>query len=204
MLIEYSKKIIVMDESSIILEACDDILGLIFQFVSYVDVMSMRWTCKRLNLLKMPSFKDRFVKKLFPLLYIDPAIPFDSVFESQLDYEIMCDESVSSLGPDGYHLNTYNHEYIKLDMNTLDCMKKLRYNICEEIYNSGACVAGSFILDCLFDTNYHNDIDIYDLALTKSQCSKKLRELDVFDDPDGLGYWVGQPHKLILNLLVTL
>jgi hypothetical protein len=30
------------------------------------------------------------------------------------------------------------------------------------LYNTGAYVAGSFILDCLHDTNYHQDIDIYD------------------------------------------
>jgi len=33
---------------------------------------------------------------------------------------------------------------------------------CGNLYNTGAYVAGSFILDCLFDTNYHRDIDIYD------------------------------------------
>ena len=34
--------------------------------------------------------------------------------------------------------------------------------LCDNLYNTGAYVAGSFILDCLFDTNYHGDIDIYD------------------------------------------
>jgi hypothetical protein len=33
---------------------------------------------------------------------------------------------------------------------------------CDNLYNTGAYVAGSFILDCLYDTNYHQDIDIYD------------------------------------------
>ena len=33
---------------------------------------------------------------------------------------------------------------------------------CENLYATGAYVAGSFILDCLYDTNHHNDIDIYD------------------------------------------
>ncbi len=33
---------------------------------------------------------------------------------------------------------------------------------CENLYETGAYVAGSFILDCLYDTNHHNDIDIYD------------------------------------------
>lgn len=33
---------------------------------------------------------------------------------------------------------------------------------CDNLYATGAYVAGSFILDCLYDTNYHQDIDIYD------------------------------------------
>jgi len=33
---------------------------------------------------------------------------------------------------------------------------------CNNLYETGAYVAGSFILDCLYDTNYHQDIDIYD------------------------------------------
>lgn len=33
---------------------------------------------------------------------------------------------------------------------------------CDNLYNTGAYVAGSFILDCLYDTNCHQDIDIYD------------------------------------------
>jgi len=34
--------------------------------------------------------------------------------------------------------------------------------LCDILYNTGAYVAGSFILDCLFNTHYHKDIDIYD------------------------------------------
>lgn len=41
-----------------------------------------------------------------------------------------------------------------------DNLRKIRYNICEVIYNTGACISGSFILNCLYDTDYHNDIDI--------------------------------------------
>jgi hypothetical protein len=33
---------------------------------------------------------------------------------------------------------------------------------CAALYNTGAYVAGSFILDCLLGTNFHQDIDIYD------------------------------------------
>src|SRR5437763_15557537 len=33
---------------------------------------------------------------------------------------------------------------------------------CDHLHKTGAYIAGSFILDCLYDTNHHNDIDIYD------------------------------------------
>lgn len=33
---------------------------------------------------------------------------------------------------------------------------------CDALYNTGAYVAGSFILDCLLGTTFHQDIDIYD------------------------------------------
>lgn len=38
----------------------------------------------------------------------------------------------------------------------------LTNTFCNELYRTGSYVAGSFILDCLYDTNNHNDIDIYD------------------------------------------
>lgn len=38
----------------------------------------------------------------------------------------------------------------------------LTNTFCNELYRTGSYVAGSFILDCLYDTNHHNDIDIYD------------------------------------------
>ncbi len=40
--------------------------------------------------------------------------------------------------------------------------KELTNTFCDELYRTGSYVAGSFILDCLYDTNNHNDIDIYD------------------------------------------
>ena len=37
-------------------------------------------------------------------------------------------------------------------------------DFCQNLYKSKAMVSGSFILDCLYGTNYHDDIDIYDQA----------------------------------------
>ncbi len=39
---------------------------------------------------------------------------------------------------------------------------EMAVKFCDNLHNTGAYVAGSFILDCLYDTNYHQDIDIYD------------------------------------------
>ena len=45
--------------------------------------------------------------------------------------------------------------------------KEYALKFCENLYDTGAYVAGSFILDCLYNTNYHNDIDVYDQIVTK-------------------------------------
>lgn len=39
---------------------------------------------------------------------------------------------------------------------------EIAIKFCNNLYETGAYVAGSFILDCLYNTNYHQDIDIYD------------------------------------------
>lgn len=39
---------------------------------------------------------------------------------------------------------------------------EIALKFCDYLYETGAYVAGSFILDCLYNTNHHRDIDIYD------------------------------------------
>lgn len=34
--------------------------------------------------------------------------------------------------------------------------------VLDALYNSDAIMSGSFLLDCLYDTNYHHDVDVYD------------------------------------------
>jgi len=61
---------------------------------------------------------------------------------------------------------------LSLDFKDIFIERLLEHNIvssykdavkfCDNLYETGAYVAGSFILDCLYDTNYHRDIDIYD------------------------------------------
>jgi len=35
-------------------------------------------------------------------------------------------------------------------------------DFCDNLYKTGAYVAGGFMLDCIYNTNHHSDIDIYD------------------------------------------
>ena len=68
--------------------------------------------------------------------------------------------------------NISNHKMILPNFKDVFIERLLRHNIvpniedaknfCDNLYNTGAYLAGSFILDCLFNTNYHGDIDIYD------------------------------------------
>lgn len=61
---------------------------------------------------------------------------------------------------------------------------------CDNLYNTRAYVAGSFILDCLYNTNYHNDIDIYD------QTGLDNRSSDI--------YWFDKDNKTNLKFTQTL
>jgi len=78
-----------------------------------------------------------------------------------------------------------------LEHNVVLCYKDA-IKFCENLYETGAYVAGSFILDCLYNTNYHQDIDIYDqtnpvqLMTYENQFLGKLQNYydlnDSFDD----------------------
>ena len=94
--------------------------------------------------------------------------------------------------------NKYNYNHFKLD-NFRDVFIKrlLDHNIvptlndaklfCDNLYNTGAYVAGSFILDCLHNTNYHGDIDIYDqtgfdlFVFENPHDSKFSNHVDIYD-----------------------
>jgi len=110
----------------------------------------------------MPSFKDRFIKRLYPLINLDPFIK--NIYSNYQEYNKNYNEILFKVKQDRFSIEN-------MDINV---MKKLRHNICEIIYKTGACVSGSFLLDCLYDTNYHNDIDIYDIALTSKWYKKEL------------------------------
>lgn len=91
-----------------------DCLNLITNDLCYIDIFSLKYSCKSLSLLKftLPNFKDILIRKL-------------------------------------------------LECNVVPT-KEDALKFCDNLYDTGAYVAGNFILDCLYDANYHNDIDIYD------------------------------------------
>lgn len=67
--------------------------------------------------------------------------------------------------------NKSNFKLITLDFKKLfidkllECQVVPSYQLakqfCKQLYQTGAKVAGSFILDILYNTNFHNDIDVY-------------------------------------------
>lgn len=83
-------------------------------FLSPVDIMALRKTCKSCrDGFKMPDFKELFKRRLLPIF-----------------------------GPAG----------------TLEQAE----DFCHYLKITGAVVSGSFLLDCLYNTDTHSDIDIYD------------------------------------------
>jgi len=84
----------------------------VLQFLNYVDIKSLRLTCRSMYELPQPSFKQIFKKRLLPVVHTEEKAE----------------------------------------------------EFCQQLYKHRAYVSGSFILDCLYDTDYHSDIDIYDNA----------------------------------------
>lgn len=75
-------------------------------------------------------------------------------------------------------------------------------SFCNHLYKTGAYVTGSFILDCLYDTNFHNDIDVYDQSTRK-----KDHKYDYFSEccPNNLQFnqYLYQTHFQNTNKGVT-
>ena len=118
-----------------------DCLSVICQFLSLVDVQSLRWTCKQMYKLKRPSFRDIFRKKLQVIFTTRPQI---SKRMDHADQDFKDQEPFLNIQSDQTYIN------------------KLTDDFCKALYEKKAFVSGSFILDCLLNTNDHHDIDIYD------------------------------------------
>jgi len=84
--------------------------------------------------------------------------------KSHLSYiDVLCFKITSKSNYDKMELPNFKDVFIKrlLEHNIVPSLADANLS-CDNLYNTGAYVAGSFILDCLFNTNYHKDIDIYD------------------------------------------
>ncbi|CAK7994775.1 Hypothetical protein POVR1_LOCUS299 [uncultured virus] len=95
----------------------------------------------------MPNFRDIVIRRLFPLIELDPTKTLeDFLTSSSVEYAQLKNQVTTHLSNEGMESK----------------MKILRYNFLEELYLSGGSISGSFLLDCLYGTDYHNDIDIYE------------------------------------------
>ncbi|CAK7994780.1 Hypothetical protein POVR1_LOCUS304 [uncultured virus] len=107
-----------------------DSISIICHHLSYIDLLSLKRSCKDLSTTALPPFINVFISKL-------------------LECSV-----VPSLGA--------------------------AQTFCDDLYETGAFVSGSFILDCLFNTNVHQDIDIYDQS--NSQMSPQGDKFKNFGD----------------------
>ena len=140
-----------------------DNLNEIAKYISYVDVMALRWCCKHLNKITIPCFKTIITKRLYSDLGLDTTLTFEDVYPDVSEYEadkLMVQNEFMEDYELGYHCSRTDDSLSRFLPDIP--LKKLRYGIVRELTRCKAVIAGSFILDCLYDTNFHNDIDIYD------------------------------------------
>ena len=131
-----------------------DLLHEVISDLCYVDAMAFRWTCKRMNVLSQPSFKDIFLARLYPLLNLDPNKTIVDFFPFEEDFDTSIDNLKREMLK-GHDEGTIDYFQVG------NMMRKHRYHLCQMIKETQSIIAGSFILDCLYNTNYHNDIDLY-------------------------------------------
>ncbi|CAK7994874.1 Hypothetical protein POVR1_LOCUS392 [uncultured virus] len=131
-----------------------DMMAEVIKHLCYVDVMAVRWTCHHLQRLKQPSFKQIFLQRLGSVIGVNPSLTIRDFFPNEEAY----DQSISDLkdrrsqGP-----VTDPEEYKAVG----EAMRKHRHRFCEMLSETKSVISGSFIMDCLYGTNYHNDIDLY-------------------------------------------
>jgi hypothetical protein len=124
-----------------------DLHNLISKNLCYVDIVSLRWTCKILSLVSLPSFKQIFVNKLFPLMGLNPNLTIKDVCLKDSEYLEVAD-----------YLGEGRQD---IEENIEKIMEKIRYEFCEMMFKTGSLISGSFILDCLYNTDHSNNINLY-------------------------------------------
>lgn len=74
-----------------------------------------------------------------------------------------------------------DYKIVKLNFRELFIKRLLQHEVlpnynlavqfCDKLKETGAVISGSFILDVLYDTNFHNDLDLYDNSMiTNDNC----------------------------------
>lgn len=113
----------------------------ISNFLCYVDVFALRVTCKTLHRkVRNKDFRQIFIQKLIPIFYWP-------------DYQSI-----------PYQISLEEYETIRNHTCSLEEAVQRATDFTDNLFKCGAYVSGSFMLDCLYDTDYHNDIDVYDEA----------------------------------------
>lgn len=137
-----------------------ELFKLITSSISFVDAMTLRWCCRSLYAMPMPAFAARFKTKLFSLFNLDPALALLDVYPTLEAYE-------HSKQAVHVELTARWPKYVKKKETVLvEQMKLLRYGLIHELSNCDAIVAGSFVLNILYDAAgwESSDIDVYDAA----------------------------------------
>lgn len=73
----------------------------------------------------------------------------------------------------GMILNFHDFLIRRLLQDRIVPTKELAIEFCDKLKETGACVAGSFILDILYNTDFSNDIDIYDRSILTTNWNVK-------------------------------
>jgi len=66
--------------------------------------------------------------------------------------------------------------------------KELAIEFCDNLWNSGAYVAGGFILSVLYESNDHKDIDVYDMVNPESTTPNDRITYEIMDKSNYLNF----------------
>jgi hypothetical protein len=130
-----------------------DALGNIVSRLYYVDAMAFRWTCKLFVGIKQASFTKIFRQRLYPIIQLDPEPNIEAIYKNEdalIDDMELLDTELSN-GP----VDEKTDDYLRIGKK----MQQIRSSFCEVVKNTKSIISGSFILDCLYNTNYHNNIN---------------------------------------------
>lgn len=121
-------------------------------YLSYVDVMALRYCNKYLSLLSMPSFDKIFRDKLYEILELDPNKLLLDVYPSLCEYEQekeIVSQTINEMKGQSKIAMTDMSLIRFVNEELYNRMCKLRYGIIRELFKCDATLSGPFMLDCL-------------------------------------------------------